>query len=129
LYDSYLKKAGIRVTQYVLLKYIEIANGPTIGELGDALCLEQSTVTRNIEVLRENGYIFADHSKNDRRKKFLSLTELGRDKLNEASALWLEAQARVRKELGDEETELLRSALKNAANLKREFENEERILG
>ncbi|MDR3332978.1 MAG: MarR family winged helix-turn-helix transcriptional regulator [Synergistaceae bacterium] len=120
LYDSRLRRSGIRITQYSLLRYIDLAGGSTIGELGEALCLEQSTVTRNVRVLSEGGYVRLDPASGDKRRKILSLTKSGRAKLDEATVLWREAQNDIRRELGEDGIEDLMSALKRAAGFKGE---------
>jgi DNA-binding MarR family transcriptional regulator len=102
LYDDSLRGSGIRVTQYALMRNIEkTTGGASIGELADALGMEQSTATRNVELLKKNGYVSFARQQGDKRKKILSLTDAGREKLSEAMPLWMKAQERMRGILGE----------------------------
>lgn len=125
LYDQYLRQAGIRSPQYAMLRYIGATNGALAGELGEALCLEQSTVTRNVDLLKEKGYVEFTPHPDDGRKKVLFLTEAGRGKLAEARILWRQAQQRMRVELGENGLADLCSALDGIFALKRTSETVE----
>lgn len=119
MYDDALRKTGIRSTQYALMKCIETADNATVGDLSAALCMEQSTATRNVELLRERGYVsFSPHAR-DARKKILSLTDSGRIKLEEAASLWREAQDRIRESMGEKGMENLLAALNNVVGIAR----------
>jgi DNA-binding MarR family transcriptional regulator len=102
LYDDSLRPCGIRATQYSLMRNIEAAAGASIGELAEALGIEQSTATRNLELLKKNGYISLVPGPGDRRKKISLITDAGRKKLSEAAPLWMKAQERMRGILGGE---------------------------
>jgi DNA-binding MarR family transcriptional regulator len=117
IYDEHLRAAGINGPQYSLLRYIDASGGATIRELGDALRLEQSTVTRNIALLEGREYISLSPCPGDRRKKIPSLTERGRDKLAESAKLWLEAQEHIRMELGGDGVKRLYEATRDVAKL------------
>jgi DNA-binding MarR family transcriptional regulator len=117
LYDGYLRQAGVTSPQYALLRYIGATEGVSLGELGHALCLEQSTATRNVELLKGKGYVSLVPKADDRRKKILSLTDAGREKLANATLLWQKAQDQVRMELGEAAMEALVQAFKDVAAL------------
>lgn len=110
-YDAYFRQIGLRGTQYSLLVAIARLDGPSIGGLSEALGLEQSTVTRNIDLLVRKAYVRADPDPADSRRKLLSVTASGRAKISEAGPVWQEAQAGLIKKLGRGEADRLNKIL------------------
>lgn len=112
-YDRSLQPTGLRSTQYSLLINISLHGNISVGELGTRLLMDQTTVTRNIEILRRHGYIRIVKEENDARKKAISITEEGEKKLEEAVPLWEKAQAHIEAGLGggklDEFLKILRA--------------------
>lgn len=99
-YDQHLQPSGLRISQYSLLIAISLNEEISISELGDKICKDQTTITRNIEILKKQGYITITRKENDARKKAICLTEEGKKKLAEVRPLWEEAQTHIEKELG-----------------------------
>jgi DNA-binding MarR family transcriptional regulator len=109
LYDGYLLKCGLRVTQFSLLLNISLQAGLTVGELADRLIMDQTTVSRNLETLKRFGYVELTREGRDGRKRVLAITAAGAAKLAEAMPLWEEAQGRIESGLGaDRLRELLK---------------------
>lgn len=73
--------------------------------------MDQTTATRNIELLERQGYVSLTPHPDDARKKQVGLTTEGRAKLEEAIPLWKEAQLRIRASLGKENMDSLLSML------------------
>jgi DNA-binding MarR family transcriptional regulator len=94
-YDRALQPLGLRVTQFALLADISSRDSSTVGELADALLMDQTTVTRNIEILKKNGFIAISIGDDDSRKRCIKITELGTNKLTEAIPLWEKAQQHI----------------------------------
>jgi len=101
-YDDALRPVNMRITQYALLSDINTHPGRSIGELAEAMGMDQTTVTRNVELLAKSGYIVINHDTGDLRKRNLSLTDSGKIKLSQVEPLWKKAQADVEKKLGVE---------------------------
>lgn len=116
LYDTYYRSIGLLGTQVFLLLIIQSRSGLSCGELGTVSGLRQSSVTRNIEVLASHGYVRSDPDPADARRKILSLTELGKRKIDEAIPVWREAQQTLITQLGGEKTALLLGMLKETAD-------------
>jgi DNA-binding MarR family transcriptional regulator len=93
-YDRTLAPSGLRTTQYSLLSRIDRTGPRTINELAAELALDRTTMGRNIRPLERDGLIMLTTDPNDRRRRALSLTDLGRTRLAEARALWVDAQGR-----------------------------------
>lgn len=101
-YDKMLQPAGLRSTQFTLLVDISSREDSTIGELADLLLMDQTTVTRNVEILKKNGFIDVRISEEDSRRRCITITEDGRNKLIDALPLWEKAQLHVEQGIGKE---------------------------
>lgn len=99
-YDQHLQASGLRISQFSLLVAISQNDEISISELGDKICKDQTTITRNIELLKKQEYITITRKENDARKKAIRITEAGKKKLAEVMPLWENAQTHIEKELG-----------------------------
>ena len=104
VYDRHFRQIGLRGTQYSLLMAIERLEGPSVGELSEALGLEQSTVTRNIELLIQKCYVESNSDVSDSRRRILAVSRTGRDKITEAGPVWEAAQKELISRLGEKDT-------------------------
>lgn len=102
LYDQALKNAGITGTQFSLLVAIGSHNFNSISELGDALNIEKSTLSRNLKPLIDAGLIEREKA-NVSRAITHRLTAAGQAKLVAAYPLWQAAQSRVEEELSQDD--------------------------
>jgi DNA-binding MarR family transcriptional regulator len=100
-YDQYLKPTGLRVTQFSLLSTIAFMGNPTITNLAQQMVTDRTTLTRNLAPLEKAGLLKSSNGE-DRRIRYVSLTELGRERLKEATALWQEAQQSLVTQIGDD---------------------------
>lgn len=90
-YDTVLAPSGIKVTMFRLLRRIEAAKSISITELAEIVGLDRSTLGRNLRVLRKQSLVEIGTGK-DARSRHVSLTEVGRERLQEAVPLWQKAQ-------------------------------------
>ncbi len=104
-YDQYLRQVGLRGTQYALMAHVARFDGLSLTELAELLGLEQSTVTRNVDLLAKKGFILVTASPLNGRKKAVSLTKAGQKKITEALPLWEEAQVALQNKLGRKQVE------------------------
>jgi len=116
-YDQFLQKSGLRSPQFSLLLNISLNQNVSIGELGTILLMDQTTVTRNIEMLKKSGYVTIIKDPADARRKTISITESGADKLTEAMPLWEQAQSQIEKGLGAERYRDFMKTLKDITQL------------
>ncbi|MFJ7735307.1 MarR family winged helix-turn-helix transcriptional regulator [Lysinibacillus sp. NPDC097287] len=100
LYDKLLQPAGLKVTQYSMLANIALQKAVSISRLGEILLLDQTTVTRNVNVLKQSGYVSVTKDKQDSRTKIISLTDKGIEKLNEARPIWQDIQEKIINDIG-----------------------------
>ena len=116
-YDQFLQKSGLRSPQFSLLLNISLNQNVSIGELGTILLMDQTTVTRNIEMLKKSGYVTIIKDPADARRKTIAITESGADKLTEAMPLWEQAQSQIEKGLGAERYRDFMKTLKDITQL------------
>lgn len=101
LYDDVLRPSGLRITQYSILAALARMEEARVGQLSDALAIDQTTLTRSIGLLERDAVVERVPDP-DRRVKAVRLTAKGRRALEGARPLWAQAQARVLGELGAE---------------------------
>jgi DNA-binding MarR family transcriptional regulator len=110
LYDAALEPAGLRVTQYSLLKNLQRMGPVSLLRLGEALRLDRTTLVRNLKLLEKNAFVRFEPDAAS-RARLVSLTEKGEQTLTEARQLWLKAQTAVHESFSGEERASLRTFL------------------
>src|SRR2546426_2921888 len=99
LYDDVLRPSGLRVTQFSILATIGRMGEANLKQLENALAIDQTTLTRSLNLLERDGVIeHASHP--DGRIKAMRLTSKGRRALAVARPLWTKAQDKALRELG-----------------------------
>jgi DNA-binding MarR family transcriptional regulator len=101
IYDQALAPSGLKITMFRVLRRLSNAGLPTITELAEIVELERSSLSRNLKVLERDGFVCFGGSY-DERGKVVQLTPAGKAALKKALPLWLEAQARMKLEIGGE---------------------------
>ena len=79
--------------------------------------MDQTTVTRNLEILSKKGYIQIRKGRDDHRKRIISLTAKGQDKLLETIPLWEKAQSAIVNQVGLDEFNRFLQTLSKIATL------------
>ncbi len=99
LYDEVLRPSGLRVTQFSILEVMTRMGEANLRQLEDALAIDQTTLTRSLNLLERDGVIErVPHP--DGRIKAMRLAPKGRRALEVARPLWAQAQKKVLRELG-----------------------------
>lgn len=100
-YDRAFHASGLKSTQFGLLTDIASReNGISVNELADYAMMDQTTVTRNVEILRKKGYVNVRTEDTDSRKKSITVSEEGKRRLELALPLWREAQNKLQQAVG-----------------------------
>jgi len=110
-YDRTLAPAGLKSTQFTVLNAIHLMTVPTVSRLSEALVMDRTTLTRNLDVVIRNGWVARGVGREDRRERIVRLTAKGRRVLANALPYWRRAQAAVVDRLGETSVGQLRSAL------------------
>jgi DNA-binding MarR family transcriptional regulator len=99
LYDDVLRPSGLRVTQFSILATIARLGEANLRQLEDMLAIDQTTLTRSLNLLERDGVIErVPHP--DGRIKAMKHTSKGRRALEAARLLWSQVQDKVLRELG-----------------------------
>ncbi len=92
LYNDALRPLGLVSSQFTLLVAIHLMGNPSVTDLADQLCADQTTLTRNLKVLEKKGLIGLEVG-TDRRVRLVSLTDAGHETIVQALPLWKQVQA------------------------------------
>jgi DNA-binding MarR family transcriptional regulator len=98
-YDSYLARAGLRVTQFSLLGMLLRADSLTLSELAARMEMDRTTLTRNLGPLQSAGWVQVTPGK-DARSRSVRLTDSGRAAWDQAKPYWRQAQDQLNTALG-----------------------------
>jgi DNA-binding MarR family transcriptional regulator len=101
IYDHALESKGLTIAQFGLLAPLHAGGEMTISALAERMVTDPTTLTRNLAPLQRDGLVKIAPSREDRRRKIVSLTTRGRTTLREALPAWQQAQRQVAEALGD----------------------------
>ncbi len=99
IYDRALARHELKVSQFNLLVAIGAHPGVLASRLVDALCIDESTLSRNLERLRQRGWIEIEAG-DDSRSRPLRMTAVGRAEFERACSSWRRAQDEALEQLG-----------------------------
>ncbi|MDD2621344.1 MAG: MarR family winged helix-turn-helix transcriptional regulator [Syntrophomonadaceae bacterium] len=112
IYEEALRPLGLKVTQFSLLMSLTYYGDISINRLARVMGMDRTTLSRNMRVLQKRGLIAVDRG-NDRREQILSLSNEGREILNQALPIWEEVQAKMAELLNLERMENVVLTLRN----------------
>ncbi len=106
LYDDEMAPAGLRVTQFSLLRTLAREGPMRIGALAATSLLDRTALSRNLDPMVARGFVEIEPG-SDARTRNVALTRAGTTALKAAEPHWRRAQARVAKRLGATKLETL----------------------
>lgn len=77
-YKPLLEEIGLTYTQFLTMMCLWREDGQTVGELGETLFLESSTLTPLLKRLEANGYLNRVRDGVDQRQVRINLTDTGK---------------------------------------------------
>ena len=107
VYDDALRPLGLKVSQMAMLAVAQDRGLIRQSEVGAELKLDDSTLSRNLELMRANGWL-EEVSADDARVHSYRLTQKGRILLDQAIPAWRNAQGEAIRLLGDAAVQALR---------------------
>lgn len=107
-YDEAFAPLGINVAQYALLRGIQRLQPVSLTELGRAIDLDRSTISRNARVLARMGFAETGRGEADQRESVVKLTRQGERLLEQAAPLWESRQRDAEARLGAQNLDALR---------------------
>ncbi len=116
LYDDAMGCAGLRVTQFSLLRTLAREGPTTIGALAENALTERTALARNLDILADQGLV-AIRKGRDARTRVASITRAGEKAIAEAMPHWHEAQRKVGALMGEEKLAALIQLLRDLESL------------
>ncbi|HEY0062284.1 MAG TPA: MarR family winged helix-turn-helix transcriptional regulator [Telluria sp.] len=109
LYDQHMATVGLKTTQYSLL--VNAARAPLpVAELADTLGMERTTLTRNLKPLLDAGFVELKPGA-DSRQRIVTISAVGRAKVEQAYLAWRAAQTEFEKLMGRDAVRALNEQL------------------
>jgi DNA-binding MarR family transcriptional regulator len=100
LYDSHLAVYGIEAGQFALLMMLDAIADRGQAELARMLGMDKTTLSRNLKVLKQRGWVESEVG-TDARRRELKLTAEGRAILESSRPGWRRAQDSFKRALGE----------------------------
>ncbi len=116
-YDDALRPLGLKVSQLNILIVTAKLGLARPTQIGEILQLDKSTLSRNLERMRANGWLEIVPEEDARAQPF-RLTSQGKRLIEKAIPAWEQAQRQAVELLGDEGIALLDKAAKRLGGLK-----------
>jgi DNA-binding MarR family transcriptional regulator len=101
VYDEALRPFGMTTAQMNILVTVAVENPIQPSHLAERLCLDKSTLSRNLERMRNCGWIEVEPGADD-RSRLVRCTRAGGRLLEDIAPAWRKAQRRAEKLLQDE---------------------------
>ena len=95
IYDDALRPVGIRITQFSLLRGLARLGDASVTQLAQEACLDRTTMSRNMKLLIEAGWVDVIPASTDKREKVLHINAKGHLVIKRAMRYWARAQKRI----------------------------------
>ena len=115
-YDGALAAAGLKTTQYSLLSHVFKLGPLRPGDLAQAMTMEPSTLTRNLQPLVSAGWVTLAPG-SDGRSRVVAITPAGQAKRAEAQQHWRRAQDSLNHTLGSPRVVALHALIQDSLAL------------
>jgi DNA-binding MarR family transcriptional regulator len=112
IYDELLRPLDLKVSQLNILVLLATLQSARPGQLCELLCLDSSTLSRNIDRMRARGWLDLVQDVGDARAHSVQLTDHGRELLRKALPLWKKGQEKVEDAMGKPTLEAIRKSSK-----------------
>jgi DNA-binding MarR family transcriptional regulator len=112
IYDRALEPAGLKITQFSLLRAIDRLEKPCLTDIAQATGLDRSTLGRNLKVLEKDGLVSLTQG-NDERTRVPTLTAKAKQSLRIAKPQWERVQEQISSML-PEDTQVNLQMISNA---------------
>jgi DNA-binding MarR family transcriptional regulator len=107
LYDEALRPFGLRISQANILSAVAKMGAPRPAEVSRILRIEKSTLSRDVELMRRNGWVESDPPSGGRNQT-VRLTTEGTKLLDRIGPSWEKAQAEAKLLIGQDAEAALR---------------------
>ncbi len=94
-YDKALEPAGLRITQFSVLRTLKRHGPMPVTKLASRVALDRSTMGRNLDPLERRGLVRLEIGDTDQRERIAHLTQAGEMAIEAALPRWRETQDRI----------------------------------
>jgi DNA-binding MarR family transcriptional regulator len=115
LYDDEMR-GRLEASQFALMSVLEKNQGGSQAAIGRALGLDKTTLSRNLKLLKRNGWIENAPGRNQRERGFV-LTSSGKKILKSAQPHWSRAQARLRAAMTEQQWNAMWQAFRDVTDV------------
>lgn len=112
VYDDLLRPLDLKVSQLNILVLLATLDSARPAQLCELLCLDASTLSRNVDRMRARGWLERTPDQEDARAHSVRVTEAGKELLRRAMPLWKRGQEKVEVALGKQNLEAIRKVNK-----------------
>ena len=116
-YQARLSPLGLTPTQSYVLSMLHLNDGMTLGDLGERVALDPSTLTGVIDRMERDGFVRRQHDTEDRRAIRVHLTEKAKEVEPQVRVLSKEFDALLRASFKPEEMATFERVLVSLAEL------------
>ncbi|SOE87564.1 transcriptional regulator, MarR family [Burkholderia sp. YR290] len=116
LYDQALVPTGINAAQFNLLRTVEKLGNPSQSELAGDMVMDLSALGHTLKPLIREGFLNLEKDESDGRRRIVTLTRDGREKLKDAELCWKPTQRRFESTVGKAASNQLLSLLDHIAS-------------
>ncbi|MDQ8730486.1 MarR family transcriptional regulator [Bradyrhizobium sp. LHD-71] len=106
-----LRKEGIPVEQWRILKILSDGNGHSMGELADAVLLNHPTLTKMVDRMVSDALVYRVQDPKDRRKVLMFSSDRGKALTARLNSLAMSQEAHIVESYGDKSTNELKRLL------------------
>jgi DNA-binding MarR family transcriptional regulator len=111
-FDRRLRPTGVRPTQFTVLAILSIRGALTIGALAKIIGVERTTLTRNLVLIEENGWVSIEPGE-DARSRIAQITPKGRAAAIAALPAWRATQKALLGTMGEGAATALRKVARS----------------
>jgi DNA-binding MarR family transcriptional regulator len=108
IYDDLLRPLDLKISQLNILLLLATHDSTRPAQICEQLCLDASTLSRNIDRMRARGWLELTPNEADGRAHSVGLTDAGKELLRKALPLWRRGQEKVELAIGKPALEALR---------------------
>lgn len=116
-YESRLSPFGLTTPQFMVFNALWAEDGITIGELGQRVALDGSTVTGILDRMEKNGYVERRPNAADRRSLNIHLTDKARAVGPQINKFADELDATIRKQFSPQDMAIFERVLRELGEL------------
>lgn len=117
----HMRKLGLYPGQEIFLTVIAHHEGITLIELAEFVKRERSTITKAVQSLENGEFIRCEFSSTDKRKKYLYLTDKGRETVKQLDSLGTKIVEKYNQLMTEDEKRVVQNILKKISQeLKKE---------